>query len=172
MDALIKIDRWLIFSAQCCALAFLAYSLPCHAVCSISSPAMLSLGSVTLSSQNAIRMGAGGGKFQYVFLIKCTTTSNYKLVVADQDAAQSPGILTLNNEKGDQISVKVTLKSVGGNPINTEFNALPGGFYNGSLSAEQSQQVIVDLVPVGIKPKSVRALPGSYKGSGLLNLIY
>lgn len=168
----VKTVRPLSFCAQACSVSLLFCFLPCHATCTIANPAIVSLGDASLSS-NTIRATSGPSKFQYSFFIKCSAAASYKLAVASLDASQTSGLLTLSNERGDQITVTARLKSVGGSPVNAEFSNLPGGYYTGAISADQSQEVIVELIPVNsIKPKSARASGGSYKGNAVVNLIY
>jgi hypothetical protein len=168
----LTIDRLPVFYVQIWPLLFLCCSVSCHATCSITNPSTASLGNATVSSSNALRTSTGVSKFQYAFVIKCSATSNYRLTLASIDAGQAPGTLTMGNPQGDQITVTAKLKSIGGNAINTEFNSFPDGYYSGSISAGQQQQVIVELTPVRVQSKNIRASGGSYLGNGIINLVY
>ena len=159
-----------IFNRVPLVFVFIAY--PCHAVCTVTNPVNATLGSATLSASGAVRPMVGSTKYQYTFSVKCSAASNYHLSVGNIGAPQSLAFLTMVNPNGDEMTATVTLKSVAGVAINTGFNSFPNGAYSGAIAAGQSQTVVVEFMPVAIKPKGGRASGGYYNANGTITLSY
>ncbi|MDN6884680.1 hypothetical protein QMO14_13840 [Variovorax sp. CAN2819] len=153
------------------ALASLSCLPASHAQCRVVNPGLLTPAGAILSS-GAIRFPKDARTYRYVFSMKCSGTSRYRLSLAGVDLAQPPGTLLLSNPKGDRIVVRARLKSVGGADVNVDLGALPGGRYEGSIAAEQSQEVVLELLPVDVKPRGAQASGGDYQGVATIRLDY
>lgn len=153
------------------ALACVSHLPASHAQCRVVHPGLLMPAGAILSS-GTIRFPKDAKMYRYVFSVKCNSASRYRLSLVGVDPAQPAGSLLLSNPRGDQIIVRARLRSVGGVDVNVEFGALAGGRYEGSLVAEQPQEVILELLPVEVKPRGTQASGGDYQGVATIRLDY
>lgn len=152
-------------------LLALCYLPAGHAQCSIANPSLMTSGGAILSS-NTIRFSKDVRMYRYVFSVKCGSATRYRLGLQGTDPALPPGTLLLSNPRGDQVVMRARLKSVGGSEINADLAALPGGIYEGTVAAEQSQEVVMELRPTDVKPRGPQVSGGDYQGGGTIRLVY
>jgi hypothetical protein len=142
-----------------------------HSQCRVVNPGLLAPAGAILSS-GTIRFPKETRMYRYVFSMTCSGTSRYRLSLAGIDPAQPPGSVLLSNPRGDRIVVRARLKSVGGVDVNVDLGALPGGRYEGNIAAGQSQEVVLELLPVDVKPRGAQASGGDYQGVATIRLDY
>lgn len=142
-----------------------------RAECRIVNPGLHIPAGAILSS-GSIRFSKDAKAFHYALSLKCRSASRYRLGLLSAAPAQPPGILLLRNTRGDQIVARVHLKRIDRTDVDVYFGALPGGQFEGSIAAEQPQEVVLEIRPVEVIPLGANATGGDYQGTATIRLEY